>query len=402
MNLSKSFWRGLREAAGFGLWVVSLACPSGVAQTLQAVLPSQTDPNIVQFNNYNYVCLNTNVAARQQLLVMLPGTGGVPAGYKDILKTAANLGFHAVGVMYDNAATMYSLCADSTNPDCYAEARLAVINGGTNAEVSIPNPESITNRLVKLLAYLAAANPGQNWGQYLTSSNLSWPRIVMAGHSQGAGHAGLIAKIYPVARSVMFDDTDWWTPNGKLPGQPANWIAAPGVTAPEYYFGFVHVQDGLISYAEEIPTWDDYGLASFGGPVLVESNASPYAGSHMLTTDLPPQDGTTGLDYHNATVVDMATPLAADGVTPIYQPVWQYLLTAPPELPQLSVALAGANRMQITFNTFTNYNYQVQAATNLAGAWNNVGAAIPGDGTMKAVLVSQTGSWQFFQVRVVY
>jgi hypothetical protein len=154
---------------------------------------------------------------------------------------------------------------------------------------------------VKLLIYLAAKNPRQNWSQYLDAqSNLKWPMIVISGHSQGAGHFGPIAKVYPVARSLMFSDTDWWTPNGQFPGQPADWISAPGITADEYYFGFVHVQDPLIPYAEEIPTWNDYGLAQFGGPLLVESNSAPFLGSHMLTTDLPPLDG----NYHGATVAD--------------------------------------------------------------------------------------------------
>ncbi len=92
----------------------------------------------------------------------------------------------------------------------------------------------------------------------------------------------------------MFSDTDWWTPNGQLPGRPANWIISPGVTGAEFYFGFVHVQDPLILYAEEIPTWNAYGLAPFGGPLLVESNTAPYLGSHMLTTDLPPQPNSAG------------------------------------------------------------------------------------------------------------
>ena len=393
-----------RSWLGFALLLMALLlCANSPAQTLQRILPSQTDSNIVQFNNYHYVYLNTNVPPRPQLFVLLSGTGGAPAFYQDVLQTAANLGFHAAGLMYDNGVTMNSLCGDSTNPDCYVDARLATINGGTNDGVSVPNPESITNRLVKLLEFLATNNPDQNWGQFLTAqTNLNWPQIIIAGHSQGAGHAGLIAKIYPVSRSLMFDDTDWWTPGGKLPGQPANWIVAPGVTSAEFYFGFVHVQDALIPYAEEIPTWNDYGLAPFGAPTLVESNLPPYSGSHMLTTDLPPQNGTTGLDYHDATVVDNSTPLAADGVTPVYQPVWQYMLVEPPELPQLSLTPVTANQIQLSFGTFTNYNYQVQAATNLTGGWSDVDTTMPGDGSIKTISLTNSAAAQFYRVTVTY
>ncbi|MDR3456710.1 MAG: hypothetical protein P4N60_04650 [Verrucomicrobiae bacterium] len=210
----------------FSRWLTSvlagclfLSTPDAGAQTLQLVQPSQTDPNITQFNNYHYVYLNTSVPSRHQLFVFLPGTGGAPAGYQDVLKTAANLGFHAVGLMYEDPNTMNSLCGDLPDPNGYRDTRLAVINGGTNAQIAIASADSITNRLVKVLLYLAAKYPAQNWGQYLgAQSNLNWPLIVIAGHSQGAGHSGLIAKVYPVARSLMFSDTDWWTPQRAVAG----------------------------------------------------------------------------------------------------------------------------------------------------------------------------------------
>jgi hypothetical protein len=227
--------------------ILFLAAVPGNSQNLQAVRPSQTDPGITQYNNFHFIFINTNVPARGQLFVFLPGTDGVPAGYTNVARTAANLGFHSVGLMYPNGVTMNSLCADSTNPDCYAEARLAVINGGTNAEISISATDCITNRLVKLIQYLSSHNPSQNWSQFLDAgARPIWPNIIIAGHSQGAGHAGIIGKTYPVARSLMFADTDWWTPNGQLPGQPAPWITNSGVLPPQCFFGFVHTNDPLI------------------------------------------------------------------------------------------------------------------------------------------------------------
>ncbi len=392
-----------RRVAPACLLFLLFTITGGFSQTLQVVLPSQTDTNITQYNNYHYVYFNSGVTARGQLLVFLPGTGGRPSGCTDVLKTGANLGFHTIGLMYPNGATMNSLCGDSTDPDCYAEVRLAVINGGTNNEITVAGTDSITNRLVKLLQYLVANDPAQNWGQFLTAqSDLIWPKIVICGHSQGAGHAGLIAKVYPVARSVMLSDTDWWTPNGQLPGQPADWISSPGVTPDQFYFGFVHVQDSLIPYAEEIPTWEDYGLAQFGGPLLVESNAVPYWGSHMLTTDLTPQNGLTGLNCHDATAVDTATPLAADGVTPVYQPVWQYMLVGPPELPQMQLLMSAPGQAQIAFATYANYGYQLEVATNISGSWTPSGASVAGDGTTKFIPVNASAALQFYRLRVEY
>lgn len=95
-------------------------------------------------------------------------------------------------------------------------------------------------------------------------------------------------------------NTDWWN----LGNRPADWIIGPGVTANELFFGFIHTNDHNMIYSKEIPTWDDYGRYQFGPPLLVESNAVPFLGSHMLTTALPPQDITNKTDvaYHLATV----------------------------------------------------------------------------------------------------
>jgi hypothetical protein len=326
----------------------------------------------------------------------------VPSGYTNVVRTAANLGFHAVGLIYPNGVTMNSLCADSTNPDCYAEARLAVIIGGTNDMLSISAADSITNRLVKLLQYLSSINPNRNWQQFLdTNSRPYWPKVVVAGHSQGAGHAGLIAKTYPVARSLLFADTDWWTPDGNLPGQPAPWIINAGVTLPEYFFGFVHTNDPLIPYSEETIAWTDYGLTPFGGPLLVENSVLPYQDSHELITSLTPDNVSSAQDYHGATVVDLLTPLTANG-TPVYLPVWQYMMTGPPKLPQLQIAPGNSNEIQIAFGTFPNYSYLPQAAGDLTGTWSNFGPAIAGTGSTTNRLLNRTNSCQFYRLTILY
>jgi len=376
-------------------------------QSLQMVLPSQTDPEITQFDNYHYIYLNTNGTVRPQLFVFLPGTGGVPAGYQYVLETAANLGFRSIGLMYDDPETMNSLCGDSADPNAYLDARLDVINGGTNSfndggtmtSISISAVNSITNRLVKLLLYLETNNPSQNWSQYLSpSAGLNWPKIIVAGHSQGAGHAGLIGKTQPVARALLFADTDWWTPDGQLPGQPANWITTPGVTASEYFFGFIHTNDPLILYPEELATWNGYGLIRFGGPLLVENSSAPYLGSHEFTTGLTPQDGT---NYHGATVVDSATPLEPDG-TPVYQPVWQFMMTGPPELPRLQVSLPAPGQVTVSFGTFTNSTYQLLVTSNLESGWSAVGAPIPGDGTTNTITFNFAAMAEYFRCLVQY
>jgi hypothetical protein len=370
------------------------------AQTPRLVAPGATDPNITQFTNYHLVYVNASIAARGQLFVFLPGTGGAPAGYTSILKTAANLGFHSVGLMYDNAITMHSICGDSPDPDGYKKARLAVIAGGTNEFISVSAADSITNRLAKLIQYLTTAAPAQNWNQFLRADGSpNWSKILFAGHSQGAGDSDLIAKIYPVARVLMFDDADWWTPNGVQPGELAHWIPEPGVTPPEFYFGMVHVNDGLVPYDQQLAAWAGFGMNGFGSAVIVENSAAPYDGSHMLTTALPPRSGTSSLDYHNASVVDSATPLQPNGV-PVFQSVWQFMMTGPPKLPQLAILLTGATA-QLSFGTYAHIVYQVQSSTDLV-TWADVGPPIGGDGNTVTSNIDLPIRYEFYRVEVAF
>jgi hypothetical protein len=193
----------------------------------------------------------------------------------------------------------------------------------------------------------------------------------------------------------MFDDADWWNPGGAQPGQLAPWISAPGITPPEFYFGFTHLEDPLVLYDQQAAAWAGFRMDIFGSPTLVENSAPPYSGSHTLTTDLPPRSG-SNLEYHNVTAVDSATPLQSDG-SPTFAPVWQYMMTAPPALPRLEVNVA--NQTTISFNTYAGYSYQLQTTADLA-TWINTGASISGNDAIRSVNWTNTSSIQFVRLQV--
>src|SRR6188474_2791892 len=64
--------------------------------------PRQTDARIRGKNNPQFALVTTNGVLRNQLVVFLPGTGGVPASFENFCQNAANLGFHALALTYDN------------------------------------------------------------------------------------------------------------------------------------------------------------------------------------------------------------------------------------------------------------------------------------------------------------
>src|SRR2546427_7367644 len=48
--------------------------------------------------------------------------------------------------------------------------------------------------------YLAQQYPDEEWGRFLAHDKPKWSQIAVTGHSQGGGHAAMIAKIRLVAR----------------------------------------------------------------------------------------------------------------------------------------------------------------------------------------------------------
>ena len=210
------------------------------------------------------------------------------------------------------------------------QVRLEVKDGADRTPlVNITRANSIENRLIKLLQYLRARFPGDGWGQYLKNdSAIRWASIVVSGHSQGGGHAGIIGRYHLVARVVMFAAMDY---NGRAM-KPANWIAEPDSTpnaAPSRrFYGFSHQRDGMVNFTTlSTQVWPAYGMNAFGPVVNVDSAAPPYGATRSLTSNL---DSPTN-SYHGCVAVDRGLVLRADG-TPVYKPVWEYLLTTPHRL----------------------------------------------------------------------
>src|SRR6266446_5925772 len=73
--------------------------------------------------------------------------------------------------------------------------------------------------------------------QPLENGAPKWGRIVLAGQSQGAGMATLIAKRQAAARVILFSSPwDFVVSDGNA-RRLAAWISAPSKTPPERWFG---------------------------------------------------------------------------------------------------------------------------------------------------------------------
>jgi hypothetical protein len=295
------------------------------------VAPQATDPAIDRFLDNHLAWLDTTARSNHRLLLFLPGTGLTPAAYQLVQQEAARVGYHVIGLMYPNLPGIAKVCPFDPDPaTCYERLRLEIIDGVDRSPwVDVNAANSIDNRLTKALQYLVAQYPDEEWDRFLVNDQPKWSQIAVSGHSQGGGHAAIIAKIRLVARVVMFSSV-----TDSLEGASVPWVATH-VTPSDRYYGLDHELD------EQFPSirasWDSLGMAFFGPAVAPETDASPYGFTHMLVTRYLPLRG-PGRAAHGASSVDANTPLNADG-TPLFRDAWDYMLTGLPRRPGVGEAI---------------------------------------------------------------
>lgn len=316
-----------------------------LAQTQHTAAPSTTDAGMGAPDNLHFAYINTSVTAKNKLFLFLPGTGGYPVGYRLILKEAANLGYHSIGLTYPNAEAINVICAATTSLDCHSKARLEVLDGiDRHPDVSVDATNCIKNRTLKFLQYLHTQYPTENWNQYFSADSLYWHKIIVSGHSQGGGHAGIIGKVRQVDRVIMFAAMDWVI---SLDQNPA-WVTWTGETSPQNYFGFIHQNDEALNFTDVQTTWDNFGMFDNGVLVREDTSSAPYNNSHTLYTIATP--ATDPDNFHGSVVVDPYVPLDGNN-NPLFQSLWQYLIDYPVTI--TSVKNKIPNTIKISPNPFT-------------------------------------------------
>jgi hypothetical protein len=355
------------------------------------VNPATTDPAITTFTNVHTHCYDRGGVDSGTLMVFLPGTGGIPFVYQEIVREAARLGQHAIGLTYVNATAVNTLCGLATSGACHEQVRREILEGSDSSTlIDVSRTDSIEHRLIQLLLHLNTQYPLQKWGQYLENgTNLVWEKIIVAGHSQGGGHAGYIAKQRPVRRAVLFAAMDWWV----LGNRPADWVAAPGLTPPEGFFGFGHYDDASVASNKLVRFWEDLGLPAFAPEHLVDHSTPAYDGSHMLMTDIEPAD----TNYHGVMITDLSLPFTNGA--PVFASTWRYLLAGPSILPGHTISPAPGG-VSVTFDTRPGITYQLQTSTN--GTYTNTGPLIPGTGHPVTSSVPVTAPTARFRTTLTY
>lgn len=272
------------------------------------IAPVSTNEGYSSGDKDHYVIRNSTTHVNQMLL-FIGGTSSTPKNYNLFCEHAASLGLDVVSLSYINSVPAASLASksDILAFDHYREEICFGTQVSEDVEVDALN--SLNRRIINLLRYLSGKYPDQNWGQYLSGEeDINWSKVIVAGHSQGAGHAAYISKKKKVIRSLMFSGpNDYSTKYEK----PASWLSNESETDKAHYYALLHVNDQIVSYQYQVANLRALGMiASSQNPTLVDDLEPPFASAKALSIEFPT------FSNHNA-------PIGRFAVLP---PIWEYML----------------------------------------------------------------------------
>ncbi len=260
--------------------------------------------------------VDTRVEPKGQLVIWLMGYN------QGLFERISSYGLHGIRPHYANG--WFSLVPKDRINDgnTLGDIRLEAATGQDASElVDIPRPDSMAERSIQFVKWLAANHPEGNWGQFLNEdqSDLLWDKVILSGSSHGSTTSARFAKYQKVARVVMFCGPR---------DQYESWQGLESATPPNRYFGFSHVLDGGWTGDHYCRSWQMLGLAEFGPIVNVDQTPAPYGHTRRLIT---------GFDVNNdpkrahSSVQPGKAAAKDDQGNYLHEDVWRYLFTQPVE-----------------------------------------------------------------------
>ena len=284
---------------------------------LLSVTPGLTDPSIETVHGphiavYEY---NSQVIQQDKLILFFVGTGASAAGSWSMDSIFATLGYHAITLDYEDNVQTASL-GDSVDTTAFERYRLAIITGSpVSGAVVVDTANSVLNRFQKLLLYLVRNDTAGGWNRFVANNEPLWSNIIVAGHSQGSGHAAYLAKMFDVSRVLIFSGPQDYM---DIYNAPAPWLSHTGATPPSSYFAFLHQQD---------PYNVNHQIASC---MKLMNTTRPAE-----LTNVNPGDSISGNWRIMVTNIATSSPHGST-ILPEFQNVWRHMLTA--ELPSTPMA----------------------------------------------------------------
>jgi hypothetical protein len=285
---------------------------------------NDTDPQIILDGaKKHHVLYNPTSQHKNTLLLHLVGSLDNPNSTILYPTIAANNGFHCINLAYRNGTSGQAACGDVPDPDCHLNYRKEIIEGiDYSASVNVNAANSIDNRLIKVLQYLDANYPNHNWSQYFTGNTVNWDKLIVSGHSQGGGHAAVIAIDRPIQRVLMFGSPNDYSDTLM---SLANWSQLPHIVADSNYYSFNALYDEIIEFWKQYAHSDALNQDNYGDTVNVDVVPSPFNNSRQLYTKEIVNSPNPFELTHDIMIRDAETPVDGQG-NAIFECVWKYML----------------------------------------------------------------------------
>jgi hypothetical protein len=149
-------------------------------------------------------------------------------------------------------------------------------------------------------------DPKGGWGQFLTNGSPVWSRIIVAGHSQGSGHAAYIGTLFKVDRVLMFSGPQDYMDDLH---RPAPWQADKRATPPSRFFAFLALKDPF-NVHHQIANCMMLMHLSKPETLMVKPGEAIHGDCHILINNIPTKHP------HGSTL------------SPQFTNVWKYMVTA--------------------------------------------------------------------------
>lgn len=289
-------------AIAFLILYLATECLHAEVKVLR-VDPHQTDSAIVTVHGPHLAAYDPQATSRHRLFLFLVGTRSKATSGLDIDSVFARWGYHAISLDYEDNVVAVS-CAHSLDPSTFGRYREAIVTGApVSAKINVDPANSILNRFQKLLVYLVKHDPDGGWGQFVTNGQPVWNRIIVAGHSQGAGHAAYIGKLYRVDRVLMFSGPQDYMDDLH---KPAPWQARESATPPSRFFAFLNLKDPF-NVHHQIANCMALMDMSKSETLMVKPGEVIHGDYHILINDFPTKQ------HHGSTLF------------PQFENVWKYM-----------------------------------------------------------------------------
>jgi hypothetical protein len=243
--------------------------------TAQSLDPQATQGHAT---STEYAAVDTSKPLMQQLCVVLTDMNEPPG-----IATADWMyphGFHVLQIAYENDIAMGP--AGDTNPSTPGNTRMDQFDAqGRVTWVTIARADSLEERVVKALNYMATADPGGDWGWYLNPDGKSvrWSDGCFVGFGYGGTMAAVIAHNVRLAHAVALSAPD-------SEGRPdGSWLSVVSTTPLERVFAIYGQNDAPTtagSYNDTTGALGYLGSVDLVSLAAASSTTNPYGGSHRL------------------------------------------------------------------------------------------------------------------------